>query len=110
MTLRARRARRWAPVPTDSSGADSGTGINRFDIELPIDGFEVTVTVDAAAIERELERTISERPRDVNECGRGAFDVSKYASVSAEPTMETWDRLTESLMEEDEDNGGILCR
>lgn len=83
-------------------------GIDRFEIDLPIDGYDVTVTVNVGSIERAIERQEQRRREEINRKGAGAFDLSKYATVGAEPTMEKWDELAADDRDADEESG-FLC-
>lgn len=63
--------------------------------DLDIDGYEVTVTIQEDAIEGKLEWAEENRTEEINWDGLSFLDLSRFATVEAEPTDEKWKELAE---------------
>ena len=68
---------------------------NTLSVSLPIDGYEVEVDILAGSIERALRRAEREGTEEYAMHGPNTLDLSKFATVHADPTDEKWKELDE---------------
>lgn len=68
-------------------------GVSQFSIDLPINGYDVEVNIYVGAIERQIRRTEKRDREEINQNGRNAFDLSRFATVSCGPTDQKWSEL-----------------
>lgn len=71
----------------------SNDGIERFSIELPIDGYETRVHINVASLKRRLDRLEEKEVKEINRNGLNQFNLSKFATIGVEPEPSKWMEL-----------------
>lgn len=67
------------------------------EVSVPVEGYDVTVSIHPGAIRRELEQ--AEQCRDFQLDGPQTLDLSRFAQVEAEPSADKWTELSKALVE-----------
>lgn len=71
-------------------------GVSTLTVQIPADGYDISVEVHAEAIKRELARHEENPTQEYVEDGPRVLDLSRFATVDAEPTDEKWSELLDS--------------
>lgn len=80
---------------SEENTATQSNSIDDFKISIPMDGYDIEVTIGAGAIKRELQRLEERKTEEIAENGLIDEDLSRFTKVKAEPTLEKWRELAD---------------